>query len=925
MLLLFTTVAGAQSPTFKANSIVENNVQQVLEKQFYNFDLYQLPVDAIHQHVSRSDRSDFKLKGSDEINWDIELQAYDIRSDQYVLRVATADGIKRIDKGKNITYRGQLANLEASDVRLTIADGFFYGLVETDNATYYIEPLSYFVQNAPADQFVIYQEVDVIPQSGKSCGVTEAQQRKTEIEAAGKKQNNSNTLSSVGPCFEVEMAIASDFSMFTKYGNSSLNVQNHNIAVMNNVQTNYDDEFNNELRFVIVENFVSNCSSCDPWSNTTNAGDLLDEFRAWGNSGGFSVTFDVAQHWTNRDFNGSTIGIAWVGAICTSVRYHCLQDFSNNAQALRVLTSHELGHNFDSFHDNNNSCIMSPSVNTSTCWSNQSTNAINAYSGGLVGGCLTACQSNVPPPVVSFTANPSDGCEPLVVEFIDDSSNDPESWNWTFPGGDPATSSDQNPIVTYNIAGTYSVTLEVTNAGGSDSETINGFVNVAPLPIADFETSIDLGLVDFINTSQNGFTYLWDFGDGNTSTEFEPNNVYSESGFYDVVFTVFNDCGEQTTTRTIQIILPPSADFSGDVISGCAPLVVEFTDNSTNLPEEWFWTFEEGSPATSNIQNPTVSFPIPGTFTVTLDVFNPSGTDSYEIVDYITVLGIPEPNFTFGLNDLEVNFVNTSTSATSYSWDFGDGNTSTEESPTHTYAQGGNYDIMLIALNDCGTNAITQTISLLVPPQAGFGASVVSGCAPLTVNFIDESIGATSWDWTFEGGDPLTSSDQNPIVVFDNPGDFTVSLTAINSAGNSFVNTEDFITVLAGPTGSFTSSSDENTVTFTNTSTNATSYSWDFGDGESSIEANPIHTYSDDGQYTVILTATNDCGSETTEQIITTSSAPQAAFTSSGTSGCAPFTVSFTDGSGKTKTMNVETFTWEKLDYVKKVKQAFNL
>ena len=788
---------------------------------------------------------------------------------------------------------------------MTIAPGFFYGLIETNNTTYYIEPLSYFVKDAPVDQFIIYEESDVIPLTGKTCGVTEVQQRKAQLEKAGKEKNNSNSRSAM-TCFEVELAIASDFSMFTKYG-SITNVQNHNIAVMNNVQTNYDNEFNNELNFVIVENFVSNCNTCDPWTTSTDAGTLLNSFRAWGNSGGFSVGFDVAQLWTNRNFNGSTIGIAWVGAVCTNSRYHCLQDFSSNAQFLRVLTAHELGHNFDSFHDNNSACIMSPSVNTSSCWSNQSTNAINAFSGGLVGGCLSPCQSNAPPPVANFTANPTSGCTPMIVQFTDNSTNTPNSWNWTFPGGDPATSSDQNPTVTYNNLGTYPATLEVTNAGGTDVQTLNNLINVGTSPTADFETAINLGLVDFINTSQNGTSYLWDFGDGNSSTDFAPSNVYLASGSYEVVFTVFNDCGQESLTETLQIVLPPLADFSGNPTSGCAPLLVNFTDLSTNIPDQWFWTFEEGTPINSDLQNPTTVYNTPGTYSVTLDIFNTSGFDSHSITDYITVLGTPDPDFIFGINGLEVNFINSSTAATSYSWDFGDGNTSIEIDPTHIYAQGGNYNVTLTAINQCGSDQIIQTISLLVPPQAGFDADVVNGCAPMTVNFLDQSTGATSWDWTFEGGNPAVSTEQNPIVVFNNSGDFDVSLTVTNSVGNSSTSSDDFIIVSEEPTPNFTVSSDENTVTFTNTSIGATSYSWDFGDGNSSTESDPIHTYSGDGQYSVVLTATNDCGSETTQQIVTTSSAPQAAFTSSGTSGCEPLTVDFTDGS----TSNTTSWSWD--------------
>ena len=217
MLLFFSMVAVAQTPnpTFQANSIIKKDVETVLHQQFFNFQLYQLPIEKIHSHASTSDRSDFKIETNTGISWDIELQAYDIRSNNYAVSLASEKGIETLNKvQKNITYRGQLANMEGSDVRLTIAPGFFYGLVETNSTTFYIEPLSYFVKNAPSNQFVIYEEADVIPKTGKTCGVTEAQKRKEEIEKVGKEKNDSNTLTAM-TCFDVELAIASDFSMYT--------------------------------------------------------------------------------------------------------------------------------------------------------------------------------------------------------------------------------------------------------------------------------------------------------------------------------------------------------------------------------------------------------------------------------------------------------------------------------------------------------------------------------------------------------------------------------------------------------------------------------------------------------------------------------------------------------------------------------------
>ena len=86
------------------------------------------------------------------------------------------------------------------------------------------------------------------------------------------------------------------------------------------MQTNYDNEFADEISFFIVEQFVSDCSSCDPWTSSTNAGTLLSSFTNWG-PGGFSSIHDVASLWTDRNFNGSTIGVAWLNAICTNLRY----------------------------------------------------------------------------------------------------------------------------------------------------------------------------------------------------------------------------------------------------------------------------------------------------------------------------------------------------------------------------------------------------------------------------------------------------------------------------------------------------------------------------------------------------------------------------------------------------------------------------
>ncbi len=160
-------------------------------------------------------------------------------------------------------------------------------------------------------------------------------------------------------------------------------------------------------------------------------------------------------------------------------------------------------------------------------------------------------------------------------------------------------------------------------------------------------------------------------------------------------------------------------------------------------------------------------------------------------------------------------------------------------------------------------------------PVAEFSGSPTSGDAPLTVNFTDQSTNnPTSWSWDF--GDGGTSTAQNPSHTYNNAGTYTVKLTATNDCGSDTQTKVDYITVTSGTcnapvadfTGSPTSGDAPLTVSFTDQSTNnPTSWSWDFGDGGTSTAQNPSHTYNNAGTYTVKLTATNDCGSNTKTKV----------------------------------------------------------
>lgn len=252
-----------------------------------------------------------------------------------------------------------------------------------------------------------------------------------------------------------------------------------------------------------------------------------------------------------------------------------------------------------------------------------------------------------------------------------------------------------------------------------------------------------------------------------------------------------------------------------------------------------------------------------------------------------TCMAAPTSSFSYVQNGLTVEFTNSSTNATHYAWYFGDellpppyspGDTTTN--PVHTYSQYGTYEVMLISYNNCGqTDTLLDTITLECPygmPHGAFTYGYING---REVSFINHSVNATSYVWYF--GDellppPFSQGDTttNPIHVYNQYGSYLVTLVAINECGTDTV--RDSLHLICNgpmPSASFTYTQNGATVQFTNTSTDATSYQWYFGDEivpfiPSDTTANPTHTYLINGTYVVTLVATNECGNDTTTQTI---------------------------------------------------------
>ena len=373
--------------------------------------------------------------------------------------------------------------------------------------------------------------------------------------------------------------------------------------------------------------------------------------------------------------------------------------------------------------------IMSRSVVTNAC-------------GPTAMVALTAGNCAINAPIADFNGTPLTGCNSLNVTFTDASLNTPTSWSWSFPGGVPNTFSGQNPpVIFYAAPGNYAVTLTVSNAFGSNTLTKTNYVQIAtcPPPTVDFAgnptTVCEGSTVQFADLSTNSPTsWSWTFPGGipATSTAQNPVITYATAGVYNVTLTATNAYGSNTLTKTNYITVnncpaPPVADFNASPTTLCSGSTVNFTDLSTNTPTSWSWTFAGGTPLSSVAQNPIVTYNTPGTYTVTLTATNSGGSNTKTVTAYITV-------------------------------------------------------------------------NLCSAPVASFSGFPTTICEGQAVTYVDQSTNSpSSWAWTFTGGAPAASALQNPVVSYAAAGTYTVSLTATNAFGNNTFTRTNYINVVTCP------------------------------------------------------------------------------------------------------------------------------
>ena len=566
-------------------------------------------------------------------------------------------------------------------------------------------------------------------------------------------------------------------------------------------------------------------------------------------------------------------------------------------------------------------------------------------------------------PVPQFTTNV--GCANNTVVFTDESTHasgdNITKWQWLFGNGSTRNNT-QNPTHTYTTAATYSVLLSVATAHCSDSITIPLIIN--PLPLVSFVNAPDSGcpslVVTFTNTSTGASTYTWNYGNGNTSTGLNPPQTFSNSTTLTEIFTVTlvgsSAAGcKDSVKNTVKVFGKPTASFTSNATASCAPFNVTFT-NTSHAAVSYIWDFGDGT-ATSTSVTPTHLYQNTTGFLqnyiVTLHITNAGGCqDSTKQV----VQAYPQAQFNFqslpdsGCTLLHVNFPSAS-GAVLYQWNFGDGTPGVVgANPSHTYTNTSvsvkTCTVQLIATNafNC-TDTAKQTIKVFPKPTSVYTISQDSGCAPFPISFINASLNASSYSWSF--GDGATSSAISTAHTYTTSSlaldSFQVKLISSNVYGCTDTAKKQ-IYVFPKVTAGFTSDTigcSPLKILYSNSTQGASIYNWSFGDGSAtSTVTNPTHTYTNVTTgiltYTTQLIAKNHFGcADTATQKITVLPKPTASFSLSLNAGCTPLSPVITNhsigatagsswnfGDGGTSTVSSPSYTFTNTSLTK---DSFNI
>lgn len=485
-------------------------------------------------------------------------------------------------------------------------------------------------------------------------------------------------------------------------------------------------------------------------------------------------------------------------------------------------------------------------------------------------------------PIIDISADETQGCAPLTVNFTDLSTPQDSliSWQWDFGDGSPF-SNQPNPTHTYTQPGSYLATLTVTtNSGCQHSQVIQITTgqNQQPGFFVDTLVLCSIDSFQFTNTSQDTNlidSYSWSFGPNTTSSDFEPKIAIKDTGYINVtLITNDNGCRDTLTIDSLVRVLGPISDF--DYIVDCAnPYDIQLRSASVDFTDRW-WGFADGSPVDSVFDTLTHTYAARGNYRVRLVNYN-SNTGCYDTVRNVVAVRDIEACFSLSdttpcKEDVVVADAMCSQDAARYFWLPGTGFNEIEWGSSWgvNYGTTGHQTFRLITEDVHGCRDTAFVPLKLYKPQASFTSDTVDGCVPLPIQFQDLSTGDTpivSWFWNFGDGGFATVANPTHTYSATSNDSFNVRLIVSDLLGCLDTLTQEaYINVYKPP--SFFLLTDATLCIGQSLQVGSVpadyQYLWDFGNGDTDTARFTQYSYSAGGQYSVSLTVIDSFGCDST-------------------------------------------------------------
>ena len=628
--------------------------------------------------------------------------------------------------GKQFLQDASLVHLNTgkaaeNECHISIAKNFILGSFTIGGEEFVIEQVINFITEADKNLVLVYNIKDEII-SDVRCGTNSVNDTQRELPSA-----DSSTQTTNGICRVIDYAIAVDYSSFQNHGSSIEQTSNYILSIMNMVEGNYVGVFTDDLYYKISEIVIFTSPQVNPWVFNADISANLNLFTAWAPTG-FTKPFDNASYWYTQAGSFQPIGFAWMNTTCATNGYNTnvIRETGLSSNTTRQLVAHEIGHNFGCGHTSG--FIMHATVNNATTWAPESITTINTRIAGSGGACITACNyvtcENLVTPNVTVTEN---GRQLIV--------------NWTASANPTKVEYRNSTAGLFTLVGTYNSPTNLATINHNPNCNVAEYfqikvTNICPntntgVPTIIVKQSIGgnppTPTIAIVTTASNqcSATFAATISNGGTTPIFQwkvnGQTVGTNSNSFTSVNLGNNDTISCILTSSLSCTTENNVTSNSIIFQGPTP-IISISSNNTVLCGGANTTFN--ATITNGGNSPIYQWKVNGvnvgansnTFsTATLnhnDIVTCVLTSSIScvtannIISNAITIALTEPisNFSFTKTGLSVNFINSSTCAASYAWDFGDGFNSSIANPTHAYAANGIYNVCLTVTNINGTN-----------------------------------------------------------------------------------------------------------------------------------------------------------------------------------------------------------------------------